>query len=78
MQTPDSRGSTAALFNLIAALDFTADRNSYANTDSPKSFYEANLNRDPVHQQTAKFTTLELNHELSDELLLNVKIFLQS
>ena len=71
--TPDSRGSTAALFNLLAALDFTANRNSYANTDSPKSFYEARLNRDPVHKQTAKFSTLELNHELSDSLLLNLK-----
>ena len=71
--TPDSRGSTAALFNLLAALDFTANRNSYANTDSPKSFYEARLNRDPIPKQTAKFSTLELNHELSDSLLLNLK-----
>ncbi len=71
--TPDSRGSTAALFNLLAALDFTADRNSYANTVFPKSFNEARLNRDPEHKQTAKFTTLELNHELSDSLLLSFK-----
>jgi outer membrane receptor protein involved in Fe transport len=30
--TPDSRGSTAALFNLIAALDFTANTNSYSKS----------------------------------------------
>jgi outer membrane receptor protein involved in Fe transport len=73
-QTPDSRGTTAALFNLIAALDFTADRNSYAGAITPNTFREANLNRDPVHQQTSQSTSLELNHELSDELLLNVQI----
>jgi len=71
--TPDSRGSTAALFNLIAALDFTANTNSYANTVSPDSFRFANLDRDPVHQQTARFSTLELNHELRDDLTLNFK-----
>jgi hypothetical protein len=49
--TPDSRGSTAALFNLIAALDFTADRNSYANSITPNTFREANLSRDPVHNR---------------------------
>ena len=73
-QTPDSRGTTAALFNLIAALDFTADRNSYAGAITPNTYREANLNRDPVHQQTSQSTSLELNHELSDELLLNVQI----
>jgi len=73
-QTPDSRGTTAALFNLIAALDFTADRNSYTGAITPNTFREANLNRDPVHQQTSQSTSLELNHELSDELLLNVQI----
>ena len=71
--TPDSRGSTAALFNLIAALDFTANTNSYANSVSPDSFRFANLNRDPVHQQTARFSTLELNHELRDDLTFNFK-----
>lgn len=71
--TSDSRGSTAALFNLVAALDYTADRNSYANSITPDSFRYANLNREPVHQQTSQHTTLELNHELSDSLLLSVK-----
>ena len=71
--TPDSRGSTAALFNLIAALDFTADTNSYANSVSPESFRYANLNREPEHQQTHMFSMLELNHELSDDLQLNLK-----
>ena len=71
--TPDSRGSTAALFNLIAALDFTADTNTYANSVSPESFRYANLNREPEHQQTHMFSMLELNHELSDDLQLNLK-----
>lgn len=71
--TPDSRGSTAALFNLIAALDNTADTNSYANSVSPESFRYANLNREPEHQQTHMFSMLELNHELSDDLQLNLK-----
>ena len=71
--TPDSRGSTAALFNLIGALHYTADHNSYANSITPDSFRYANLNREPEHQQTMQFSTLELNHELSDELMLNVK-----
>ncbi len=53
--------------------DFTADRNSYANSITPDSFRYANLNRDPVHQQTSQLTTLELNHELSDSLMLSVK-----
>ena len=56
--TPDSRGSTAALFNLIAALNYTADANTYANSISPESFRYANLNREPEHQQTHMFSML--------------------
>jgi hypothetical protein len=44
----DSRGSTAALFNLIGALNYTADSNSYDGALSPNTFKKANLNREPV------------------------------
>ena len=52
------------LFNLVAALDNTADRNSYADSTFPNSFRKANLNRDPVHRQTSQQSSLELNHQL--------------
>jgi outer membrane receptor protein involved in Fe transport len=63
----DSRGSTAALFNLIGALNYTADANSYDGALSPNTFKKANLNREPVHQQTADFATIEFNHDINDD-----------
>ena len=72
-QTADSRGSVGSLFNLIGMLDYTADRNSYAGATVPSSYRVANLNRDPVHKQTAEFSTLQLNTELSDSWSLIAK-----
>ena len=74
LNTPaDSRGSTAALFNLIGALNFTADKNSYEGAITPSSYRLANLNREPIHKQVAEMSTLQFDTQLTDSLSLIAK-----
>jgi len=69
----DSRGSTAALFNLVGGLYGSAYVNSYAGATSPSTFDKANLNRVPEHYQLAEFSTIEYANDISDTLTLNAK-----
>ena len=74
LNTPaDSRGSTAALFNLIGALNYTADNNAYTGAIIPQGYRQANLNRDPVHKQIAEMSTLQFDTQLNDSLSLVAK-----
>ena len=70
---PDSRGSTAALFNLIGALNNTADANMYEGAIVPVGFRTANMNRDPIHKQIAENSTLQFDTQLNDNLSLTAK-----
>jgi len=72
-QAADSRGSTAAIFNLVAGLEGSAYVNQNVGAVVPASFRLANLNRNPVHQQEAQFTTLEFVTELND-LTISAKV----
>ena len=68
-------GSTAALSGLVAGLIPTAWLDTYSSqpATAPDQFKYAYLNKVPEHQQIAEFTTLKLDHALSDTLTLNVK-----
>ena len=70
---PDSRGSTAALFNLIGALNNTADKNYYDGAIIPVGFRTANVNRIPIHKQVAEMSTLQFDTQLNDYLSLTAK-----
>jgi outer membrane receptor protein involved in Fe transport len=70
----DSRGSTAALFNVVAGLEASAYVNQYAGTTTPNSFREAYITRNPVHKSDYSFGQLEFQTELSDQLTLVAKI----
>ena len=65
---PDSRGSTAALFNVVGGLEASAYVNCMleSNTDS---FRKAYLTRIPEFSTEFTFSAIEFETELSDELL---------
>ena len=70
----DSRGSTAALFNLVAGLEGSAFVNQYAGTVVPDNFRKAYLTRVPEYSSEFSFSAIEFETELSPELLLNAKL----
>ena len=70
----DSRGSTAALFNVVGGLEATAYVNQYAGMPAPDSFDKAYLTRIPEFSTEFTFSAIEFETELSDELLLNAKV----
>jgi len=69
----DSRGSTAAAFNLVAGLNGSAFVNSYAGTTVPGTIDKSFMTRIPEHYQLAEMSTLEYVTDLSDTLTMNVK-----
>lgn len=73
-QPADSRGSTAALFNVVAALNNTAYGNSYANSPVPQDFNKAYLTRVPEHESSTRFAQAELVHQLNDDLTMTLKV----
>lgn len=70
----DSRGSTAAIFNLVGGLESSAFINQYAGTVTPDNFRKAYLTRVPEYSSEFTFSAIEFETELSSELLLNAKI----
>ena len=73
----DSRGSTAALFNVVAGLKQSAYSNSYAGMPTPDNFREAYLTRRPEQNSEYNFSQLHLEHDISDELMLSAKVSYQ-
>jgi iron complex outermembrane receptor protein len=69
----DSRGSTAAAFNLVAGLNSSAFVNSYAGTTIPGTIDKSFMTRIPEHYQLSEMSTLEYVTDLSDTLTMNVK-----
>ena len=72
-QPSDSRGSTAAAFNLVAGLNGSAFVNSYAGTTVPGTIDKSFMTRIPEHYQLSEMSTLEYVTDLSDTLTMNVK-----
>jgi hypothetical protein len=73
----DSRGSTAALFNVFAGLKQSAYSNSYAGMPTPDNFREAYLTRRPEQNSEYNFSQLHIEHDISDELMLSAKVSYQ-
>lgn len=70
----DSRGSTAALFNVVGGLEASAYVNQYAGVPAPDNFRKAYLTRIPEFSSEFTFSAIEFETELSDELILNAKV----
>ena len=73
-QPSDSRGSTAALFNVVGGLEASAYVNQYAGTIVPDNFRKAYLTRNPEFDSEHTFTQIEFETELTSQLLLNAKV----
>tara|TARA_B100000963_G_C22637113_1_gene678209 strand:- start:3058 stop:6168 length:3111 start_codon:yes stop_codon:yes gene_type:complete len=66
-------GSTAGLSNFVAGLVANAWDNTYENQIAPGDIDKAYLNRVPVREQGFEMTTLEVIHDMANDLTLNMK-----
>ena len=73
----DSRGHIAGFFGFLAHLHPGYVTNVYSSNAvlySSDDFSEISLNREPTHEQKQTVANLQLNHDLSDDLLLTAKV----
>ena len=73
----DSRGHIAGFFGFLAHLHPGSVMNVYSSNAvlySSDDFSEISLNREPTHEQKQSVANLQLNHNLSDDLLLTAKV----
>jgi iron complex outermembrane receptor protein len=73
----DSRGHIAGFFGFLAHLHPGSIMNVYSSNAviySSDDFSEISLNREPTHEQKQSVANLQLNHNLSDDLLLTAKV----
>ena len=73
----DSRGHIAGFFGFLAHLHPGSVTNVYSSNAvlySSDDFSEISLNREPTHEQKQTVANLQLNHDLSDDLLLTAKV----
>ncbi|MDA9921567.1 TonB-dependent receptor [Gammaproteobacteria bacterium] len=73
----DSRGHIAGFFGFLAHLHPGSIMNVYSSNAviySSDDFSEIRLNREPTHEQKQSVANLQLNHNLSDDLLLTAKV----
>jgi len=73
----DSRGHIAGFFGFLAHLHPGSIMNVYSSNAvlySSDDFSEISLNREPTHDQKQTVANLQLNHSLSDDLLLTAKV----
>jgi outer membrane receptor protein involved in Fe transport len=73
----DSRGHIAGFFGFLAHLHPGSVTNVYSSNAalySSDDFSEISLNREPTHEQKQSVANLQLNHSLSDDLLLTAKV----
>ena len=73
----DSRGHISGFFGFLAHLQPGTISNVYSSNAalySSEDFGAINLNREPTHYQKQTVANLQLNHDLSDDLLLTAKV----
>ena len=73
----DSRGHISGFFGYLAHLHLGEITNVYSSNAalySSEDFSEISLNREPTHYQKQTVANLQLNHDLSDDLLLTAKV----
>jgi outer membrane receptor protein involved in Fe transport len=70
----DSRGHIAGFFGFLAHLQPGSINNVYSSNSAAEEFSSIRLNREPTHFQKQTVANLQLNHDLSDDLLLTAKV----
>jgi len=70
----DSRGHIAGFFGFLAHLQPGTITNVYGSNGPAEEFSSIRLNREPTHEQKQTVANLQLNHDLSDDLLLTAKV----
>ena len=70
----DTRGHFAGAFALLAHLPNGVVENSFANPVASRDFSKVALNRVPTHYQKQTVANLQINHDLTDNLLLTAKV----
>ena len=70
----DSRGHIAGFFGFLAHLQPGTITNVYSSNAAAQEFSSIRLNREPTHDQKQTVANLQLNHDLSDDLLLTAKV----
>ena len=71
----DTRGHFSGAFALLAHLHpATGVVNDFANSVGSRDFSNVGLNRAPTHYQKQTVANLQINHDLTDNLLLTAKV----
>ena len=70
----DSRGHIAGFFGFLAHLHPGTITNVYSSNSGAQEFSSIRLNREPTHFQKQTVANLQLNHDLTDDLLLTAKV----
>ena len=70
----DTRGHFSGVFAFLAHLHPDGVVNDFAGSIPSGDFSLVGLNREPTHYQKQTVANLQINHELSDDLLLTAKV----
>ena len=70
----DTRGHFAGAFGMLAHLWTDTVQNGFAGQTASTDFTKISLNREPKHFQKQSVANLQINHDLTDNLLLTAKV----
>ena len=70
----DTRGHFAGAFAFLAHLNTGEVANGFAGQQASTDFTKVRMNREPSHFQKQSVANLQINHDLTDELLLTAKV----
>ena len=70
----DTRGHFAGAFGMLAHLWTDEVQNGFAGQTGSDDFTKISLNREPKHYQKQSVANLQINHDLTDNLLLTAKV----
>ena len=70
----DTRGHFAGAFGMLAHLWTGEVQNGFAGQTASTDFTKISLNREPKHFQKQSVANLQINHDLTDNLLLTAKV----
>jgi len=66
----DTRGHFSGAFALLGHLHPGVVVNDFSNQIGSRDFTEITLNREPTHYQKQTVANLQINHDLTDNLLM--------
>ncbi|MDA7829755.1 TonB-dependent receptor [Gammaproteobacteria bacterium] len=70
----DTRGGFAGAFGFLAHLYPDTIQNGFASSFPSTDFSRVSLNREPTHYQKSTVANLQINHDLTENLLLTAKL----